>query len=196
MSHYPLVERLRAWSSLLPLLALLAGTYWLSRQVLPLPAAPNYKARHDPDIIVEHFSAVSLNQQGTPHFLLAASKLVHYPDDDSTHLFDPRLTAPYRNKPPVHFTALHGEISHNGKQIWLSDDVKVVRDASASQSQLTITTSWLHVVPNAQTADTDRPLTLTDARGTITAVGMKLDSRARTLQLLSQVKSRYEPATR
>lgn len=194
MTTYSLLERLRAWSSLLPLLALLAGTYWLSQQVLPLPPTPDYKARHDPDFIVDDFTAVTLGKTGAPRFLLAAAKLVHYPDDDSTHLVDPRLTAPYLDRPPLHFSARLGEVSKNGKQITLSDDVKVVREGSAILSPMTLTTTWLRVEPDAQTADTDRPLTLTDARGTISAVGMKLDSRARTLQLLSRVKSRYESA--
>ncbi len=46
MTEDHLLERLRAWSALLPLVALLAGTYWLSQQVRPLPPTPDYKARH------------------------------------------------------------------------------------------------------------------------------------------------------
>lgn len=194
MTEHHLIERLRAWSALLPLLALLAGTYWLSQQVLPLPPSPDYKARHDPDYIVNNFSAVTLGMQGAPRFLLAAKQMEHYPDDDTTYLQEPRLTSPYVDKPPVHISANKGEVSHNGDEVFLHDDVVILRDASATQSAMKITTSYLHVIPDDEKADTDRPLAMTEARGSITAVGMKLDSKARVIKLLAQVRSEYEPA--
>lgn len=194
MTEHHVMERLRAWSALLPLLALLAGTYWLSQQVLPLPPVPDYKARHDPDYIVDNFSAMTLNEQGAPRFLMAAQKMEHYPDDDTTHLVEPRLTSPYSDKPPVHISAKRGEISHNGDEVFLRDEVTIVRDASGTQGETKITTSYLHVVPDEEKADTDKPLVMTDARGTVSAVGMKLDSKARVIKLLAQVRSQYEPA--
>jgi lipopolysaccharide export system protein LptC len=194
MIGHRLLEFLRAWSALLPLLALLAGTYWLSQQVLPLPPVPDYKARHDPDYIVNNFSAVTLGEGGDPRFLLAAQKMEHYPDDDTTHLVEPRLTSPYRDKPPVHISADQGEVSHNGGEVFLRDNVQVVRDASAKQSEMKVSTSYLHVVPDDETADTDRAVAITEARGVTTAVGMKLESKARVLKLLSKVRSQYEAA--
>ncbi len=188
-----LLERLRAWSALLPLLALLAGTYWLNQQVLPLAPVPDYKARHDPDYIVNNFSATTLGVSGAPHFLLSAQKMVHYPDDDSTYLTDPRLTSPYQDKPPVHVSADSGEVSHNGKEVFLHDDVRILRDPSPKDGGMQISTTYLHVVPDDETADTDRPVSITEAHGVTTAVGMELDSKARVLKLLSRVRSQYEP---
>ncbi len=188
------LERLRAWSALLPLLALLAGTYWLSQQVLPLAPVPDYKARHDPDYIINNFSATSLGVSGAPRFLLSAQEMKHFPDDDTTHLVEPRLTSPYKDKPPVHISAQKGEVSHDGEEVFLHDDVHVLRDPSGKDSGMEIATSYLHVVPDDETADTDRTVTITEARGITTAVGMRLDSKARVLKLLSRVRSQYEPA--
>jgi lipopolysaccharide export system protein LptC len=185
---------LQAWLPLLPLLLLLAGTYWLSQQVLPLPLHPDYRTRHDPDYIVDNFSATMLDDGGAPRFLVAAQKMEHYPDDDGTYLDGPRLTMPYSNQPPVHVSAAHGEVSHNGDEIFLHDEVKIVREASATQSEMTAATSYLHVIPDRNLADTDRPITLTDARTVVNAVGMQLDSKARELKLLSHVRGQYEPA--
>ena len=189
------LELLRAWSALLPLLALLAGTYWLNQQVLPLPPAPDYKARHDPDYIVNDFSAVTLGITGAPRFMLTAQEMEHYPDDDTTHLVEPRLTSPYQDKPTVRISAERGEVSHNGDEVFLHDGVLVVRDASAKQGEMKISTSYLHAVPDDETADTDRPVAITEDRGVTTAVGMKLDSKARLLKLLSRVRSQYEVAS-
>lgn len=196
MTEHRLMERLRAWSALLPLLALLAATYWLSQQVLPLPPAPDYKARHDPDYIINNFTAMTLGEQGAPRFLIAAQKMEHYPDDDTTHLEQPRLTSPYTDRPPLHISASRGEVSHNGDEVFLRDEVKIVREASAAQSEMVINTSYLHVVPDDEKADTNRPITMTEARGTVSAVGMQLDSGTREIKLLAQVKSQYEAATR
>jgi len=194
MSHFSLMERLRAWSAALPLLLLLAGSYWLSLQVKPLPPAPDYKARHDPDYILENFSAVTLGVQGSPRYLVAASRMEHYPDNDATYLTEPRLTSPYRDKPPVHISAERGEVSHNGDEIFLHDNVRVLREASANAAEMRIDTSYLHVVPDVETAETNRQVTVTEAHSVTTAVGMKLDSKARSLKLLSRVRSQYEPA--
>jgi len=194
MTEHRAIDRLRAWSALLPLLMLLAGTYWLSRQVLPLPPTPDYKARHDPDYIVTNFSAVTLNAQGAPRFKVAAQQMEHYPDDDTTHLLAPSLISPSADKPPIQISAKRGEVSHNGDEVFLRDDVTVVRPAYGKQGDMTITTSYLHVVPDEERADTDRPVTLTETRGTVSAVGMNLDSKARVVKLLAKVRSQYEPA--
>ncbi len=189
-----LLERLRAWLPLLPMLALLAGTYWLSQQVLPLPPVPDYKARHDPDYIINNFTATTLGESGAPRFLLAAQQMEHFPDDDTTHLIEPRLTSSYRDRPPVHISADTGEVSRSGDEVFLHDDVHILREPSGKDSGMQISTSYLHVVPDAETADTDRAVSITEAHGVTTAVGMKLDSKARVLKLQSRVRSQYEMA--
>jgi lipopolysaccharide export system protein LptC len=189
-----LFERLRAWSALSPLIALLAATYWLNQQVLPLAPVPDYKARHDPDYIVNNFSATTLGISGEARYQLAAEKMEHFPDDDTTHLVEPRLTSPYKDKPPVHISADRGEVSRNGEEVFLRDDVHVLRDAAGKSGAMQISTSYLHIVPDSETADTDRSVSITEARGVTTAVGMKLNSKERELKLLSRVRSQYESA--
>ncbi len=102
------LQRLREWSPLLPLLLLLGATYWLSQQVQPIPPAPDGNKRHDPDFIVSKLSAITLNEQGAPHFILSAQKMVHYPDNDSTHLDDLHLSSLYPGQPPVYTSARTG----------------------------------------------------------------------------------------
>ena len=94
------IEKARSWLPLLPLLLLLAATYWLNQQVQPL-AQTQSQLRHDVDYVVDNFSAVTLNVQGQPRFMLTAQKLWHYPDDDTTHLQKPNLTSLYADRPPT-----------------------------------------------------------------------------------------------
>ena len=153
-SHLSTLDRLHAWFALLPLLFLLAAAYWLNQQVQPLPPKPDSSKRHDPDFIVNNFSAVTLNEQGTPRFMIAAQKMLHYPDDDSTHLEAPRLTSLTADRPELNVSASNGSISGKGDEILLRDNVKIIRAASARQSELVFTTPYLHVIPDRDVAET------------------------------------------
>ena len=188
------LQRLREWSPLLPLLLLLAATYWLNQQVQPLPSKQDTSKRHDPDFIISKFVATTLNEQGMPRFLMSAQNMVHYPDNDSTHLDVPQLSSLYADRPAVYTSSRRGEVSSKGNEVFLRDEVKLVRAASATQSEMTITTSYLHIVPDRDWADTGLPITLVDAHNIINAVGMQFDNKARIVNLLAQVRSRHEPA--
>ncbi|HUV98787.1 MAG TPA: LPS export ABC transporter periplasmic protein LptC [Gallionella sp.] len=187
-----LASRVRPWLPLLPLLGLLSATYWLNQQALPGPAKPESK-NHDPDAVMENFSATNLNEQGLPDFIMAATKLMHYPDDDSTTLDDPRVTMLSPGKPDIHITAEHGTISSKGEDMYLRDNVKVLRAASAQQGQMTLQTQYLHIAPNQDLADTDRAVTIVDPNNIVHAIGMEMNSKTRILKLLSQVRSEYVP---
>jgi lipopolysaccharide export system protein LptC len=185
-------SRVRPWLPLLPLLALLSATYWLNQQALPGPAKPESE-RHDPDAIVENFSATSLNDQGVPDFIMAATRLMHYPDDDSTTLDEPRITMLSPGKPAIHANAEHGSISSKGEDVYLRDNVKVLREASAHQSELTLQTEYLHISPDQNLAETNRAVTIVEANNIVHATGMELNNKTRILKLLSQVRSEYVP---
>jgi lipopolysaccharide export system protein LptC len=192
-----LASRARHWLlPLLPLLGLLGATYWLNQQVQPEPAQADSSKRHDPDAIMENFSAVKLNEQGIPRFVMTAKKMLHYPDDDSTTLEVPRLAALSADRPTIHTVAKRGFVSSKGDEIFLHDDVEVLREANGLQSELTLQTEYLHVVPDRDWADTGLPVTIVDARNTVHAIGLEMDNKTRILKLLSQVKSVHMPANK
>lgn len=187
-------SRARYWLPLLPLFGLLGATYWLNLQVQPQAAKPDSSKRHDPDAIIENFSATKLNEQGVPSFIMVAKKMLHYPDDDSTTLEAPRITMLSAEHPAIHASAKRGTISSKGDEIFLHDDVEVLRDASAKQDQLSLQTEYLHVIPDQNLTDTDRAVTIVEDHTTVHAIGMEMNSETRTLKLLSQVRSEHVPA--
>ncbi len=187
-------ERLGSWLPLLPLLVLLAATYWLNLQVQSPDSAAGNNLRHDPDYMVDNFTATTLDAQGKIRFVMSAKKMLHYPDDDTTHLEAPRLASLSSEKPPLRMSALNGEISHKGDEVFLRNEVVIVRPAHANRSELTFTTNYLHVLPNSGMVNTDQPVTMVDASTRLNAVGMELDNNAHTIKFLSQVKTIYEPA--
>jgi len=187
-------SRARYWLPLLPLLGLLGATYWLNQQVQPESAKPDGSKRHAPDAIIENFSAIRLDKQGVPHFMVTARKMQHYPDDDSTTLEVPRLTALPVDHPAIHTIAKRGIVSSKGDEVFLHEDVEVLREASAQQEELTLHTDYLHIIPDKDLADTDRAVTITDAHNTVHATGLEMNNKTRTLKLLSQVRSEHVPS--
>lgn len=184
-------SRARYWLPLLPLLGLLGATYWLNQQVQPESDKPDSSKRHDPDAIMENFSAVKLNERGAPRIIMSAKKMLHYPDDDSTILEVPRLAVLSAEHPAIHIIARRGNVSSKGDEIFLHNDVEVLREASAQQEELTLHTEYLHIIPDKDLANTDRAVTIADAHNTVHATGLEMDNKARTLKLLSKVRSEH-----
>jgi len=187
-----MTSRLTAWFPVALLAILAAVTVWLDREVQPPEAVADSKTRHDPDYIIENFSATRVGPDGRAQHTLHAKRMAHYPDDDTTHLDAPRLVS-FRGKvESVTVTAKTALLSSNGENAYLTDDVRLVRAARDNNGELIVETTWLHVMPEAHTAQTDREVKISDANMLITAVGLELNSETRILKLLSNVRGRYE----
>lgn len=183
-----------AWATLGILVAFTGVTFWLDRITQPPEARLDGSMRHDPDFIVERFSSVKLYPTGDTEFTLAAIKMTHYPDTQTSFLERPHFArfAPANAAAPVHAYAQRGVVTEDGEQTDLYDQVRVVREARGAQSELVLATTFLKLFPNQGLANTDKPVVIDDAHTHITAVGLKLNSNTRELKLLSRVKVRYD----
>jgi lipopolysaccharide export system protein LptC len=178
------------------LLALLGATYWLDKQAQPDPAAPVIRPRHDPDAIVDGFSATTLNKSGTPSFIVHAGKMLHFSDDDSTNLEAPRITLLDERNLPLYASAQDGIISSKGEEIILAGNVAVQRNTGKQNRILNLQTDYLRVLPGEGLLETDRPVKLTEPDSIASAVGLELNNNTRTMKLLSRVRTEYASAAR
>jgi lipopolysaccharide export system protein LptC len=191
MSHIPVIDRLRAWLPLLPVLALLLGSYWLHLQVGPL--APSTGAqRHDVDFVIERLNSTTLDIAGQPRLKLSTDKMWHYPDDDTTHLQNPRLSSFAAGRAPTEIRARQGLLSSGGDELTLQEEVRILRPGLQPLQDQHFHTEHLRVFMELGTAETDFPVLVFDRRNTINAIGMRLDNEARTVRLLKQVRSVHE----
>jgi lipopolysaccharide export system protein LptC len=202
MSSRPQVwlDRLINWSPVLLLGSLAGMTYWLNTQVRLAAPAFDGSSRHDPDVFVERFKAVNLDQDGRIRQALAANRAEHFPDDDTTAFDSPALTFTDPGKPRLDVTADHAMVTGNRENVYFTGHVKAVREAVATANDnpdgpITVTSDFLHVLPNADRIVTDRAVTITDARGTISAIGLELDDKAKTAKFGSHVVGQIEPQT-
>ena len=191
---------MRRLSSLFPIALLLivaAVTVWLDRQVQPPDRGRDGKARHDPDYVVDGFSATRFGPDGTARYTLSARRMVHYPDDDTTFLETPKLVSFANRSAVVTTTSKTALLSGDGENAYLIDDVILIRSAYADKAELKVETSYLHVVPNLDIAKTDKPVQISDLHTRTTAVGLEFNNQTRVLKLLSNVRGTYEiPAPR
>ncbi len=188
-----MMERLRSWLLLAPLILLTAATYWLNLQVQSTDTRSNKTLRHDPDYTIDNFVATTLDENGIIRHVMSAKKLLHYPEDDTTHLDIPHLQIMSTEHPPMRIAALNGELSSKGEEIFFRNEVSIIRPAYGDKSELTFITNYLRVVPQLDIADSDQAVKMVDARTTLNAVGMKLDNKANTIKFLSRVKTEYVP---
>ena len=187
-----MMHRFTSWFPVVLLAAVAAMTVWLDQQVQPPERSRDGKARHDPDYIVEKLAATRFGPDGLPRYSLSARRMMHYPDDDTTHLQAPKLVNFSGANATVTVTSKTAMISSNGENAYLTDDVRLVRSAYADKSEMTMQTSYLHLIPDADIAKTDKPVRVSDARILITAVGLEFNNQTRILKLLSNVRGRYE----
>jgi lipopolysaccharide export system protein LptC len=190
------LDRLIAWSPVLLLGAFAALTYWLNAQVQPSTGKFDGSGRHDTDLYIEDFKAVSLDAEGRVRQSIVARLARHYPDDDTTEFDSPLITFNDPGKPPVSIAADRGMITGDQKNAYFMGNVKGVRAAAADERDkgpIVVTSEYLHVLPKEDKIETDKPVTISDPRGIINATGMEFDNKAKTFKFKSRVSGQLQP---
>jgi lipopolysaccharide export system protein LptC len=177
--------------TLLAILAILAA--WINLIVQPPTPKPDGSSRHDPDYIVNNFVTTQTDINGKLRYTLAASEMKHFPDNDATELKQPRYTQYTIDKPYTRVEGQRGDVSSNGEEVKLYDQVKVTREAFAEKGEMTVETDYLEILPNQNLVRTDRPVIIRQAPKTVIhATGMIYEKDKNTVTLLHKVKAHYE----
>lgn len=196
------IDRLVAWSPVFLLGGLAALTYWLDAQVQADTARRDGTARHDADMYIENFRAVSYDAEGNLRQSLAAKRAEHHPDDESVDFTAPSLALTDPGRPRMSVTADTGTLSGDRETVTFRGSVRATRDAlpegTASagndpKGPITLSAESLRVVPKKGRAETDGPVTVEEPRGIIHANGMAVDNEAHTIKLKSGVHGTLSP---
>ena len=181
-----------SWLPLGILALLVALTWWLDQLVQPAAVRADAKKRHDPDLIVENFRARKFGLDGETLYTLVASKMVHYPDDDSAILEKLDFEAYEPRQPRMTIGSQRGTLREGGKKVWFEGDVVLVREADQRYGASTLTTQQLLVLPDAGVARTSSPVLLVNPAARIEASGFELNNQTRILEL-DKVRAVYKP---
>ncbi len=189
--------RIRA-SNLLPLLLVLflaALTLWLRVAGESAAGGDSGRRRHDPDAIVDNFTVTRLDEQGRAQYSLAARRMVHFADDESTELSAPHFVR-RGDGPVVTITADRGTVNHAGDEAFFHGNVLVVRAGTPEQAELQIRTNYLHVLAEKNIARTNEAVTITEGNSVLAGVGMEYDRQGGRLELHSRVRGSFDQSGR
>ena len=175
------------------MLALAGLTFWLERTVREEEGAHPSLRRHDPDYVVDNLAHTRFNVHGIVESTLAAVKMIHYPDDDSTDLVAPRMVQTKPNEPRVTLTADRGTLSQDGEEVFLYGNVLVVREAGPERAETRMRASFMHVVQAHSVIRTDRDVVITEEDRLLSGRGMEYHNDTKELFLRERVRGRFEP---
>ena len=148
--------------------------------------------RHDPDYLVMNFTTTTYDRDGRAETVLSAERMLHYPDDDSTELAAPRLMQSRPKQPRFTARADRGKVSREGDEIFLYDNVVLVREADGSRPEARMSTSFLHILRDRALVRTDRKVLFEEDGRSLTGRGMEYRNDTRELQLLNEVRGSFE----
>ncbi|MGH8689411.1 MAG: LPS export ABC transporter periplasmic protein LptC [Burkholderiales bacterium] len=174
------------------MLALALLTFYLERTAREEDLPPALR-RHDPDYLVTNFTTTTYNREGAVETVMSAARMVHYPDDDTTELFEPRVVQSKPQQPRYTVRADRGQMSRDGDEIFLSGGVVLVRDASAERPEARMTTEFLHILRERSLVRTDRAVKIVEGARSLSGRGMEYNNESRELLLRSEVQARFAP---
>ncbi len=166
------------------------GNNWLSVQREEASRGAETTAPHVPDYFLRNFAATTMGPGGTPDHRLEAAYMVHYGDDDTMELKEPRLTLNPRDPAAWQIDAAQGQVSDNGARLELSGGVHM---AYGENAELNVATENLHFRLDQHYAETQAPITVIDPDGKVTAVGLRAYLTQERLVLLAKVRGEYVP---
>ncbi len=169
------------WVPIGLLLVLVVLTLWLNRLVQSDPGRNNGQERHDPDVIIENFSAQKFGQSGEVQYTLSAKKMTHYPDNDSALLESIQFSATPPSQQRFSAEAKQGILLDGGDRIVIEGDVKVRSEGDSNTPALTLKTPRLTILPNENIARSDDGVTVEGAGSRMTADSFVLNNEKRTL---------------
>lgn len=146
-----------------------------------------------PDGYMEGVVALILDKQGKPSMKVETPRMVHYANEDTSHLTSPHLTL-YRKSPqPWYITAKFGKATQGSENVDFWENVHIQHAADFDSPNTEIQTTKLTVHPNKKTAKTNEHITMIQPNLTVNAIGMEADMNTGDIKLLSEARGEYVP---
>ena len=149
----------------------------------------------DFDYYMTGVDSTSFSLDGNRRFRLQAERATHFPDPEYTLVDRPNLVVYREQGNPWHITAQHGRITPErgagGERVELSEDVVITHEDEEGR-ELNVYTEFLTLYPERKLASTNLEVRFVMDGGELTGTGMVADLNARRVELLANVRGRYE----
>lgn len=185
------------------LMAILAVTIWQAPPAMLLDMSKQ-TAQNDqqfPDAYLIQTKTTQYNEQGDISHILIANKVSHFKSTKNNAtpyslLEQPTFTffnhTPNNTIAPWKASSDTAQSFNGDEEIIFNQNVVLIQNADDNNIPTTITSDFLRVRPNEQYAETNKPVIIKDKSGTTSSTGLKMSLDNETIELLSNVRSRYE----
>ncbi len=151
------------------------------------------KARdHDPDYYMQNFVRTAMDAEGWVKDRLSADFMVHYPDDDTSELVQPRLEIYNESDDPWHVVAERAWVGPGNDVVLLYGEVEIWRPGADGGRRLEVLTRDLRVLMREDYAETDNPTIIRSPTMVVNSIGMRANFGRNRIELVDQVRSRHE----
>jgi LPS export ABC transporter protein LptC len=96
-------------------------------------------------------------------------------------------------EPRLTLSADRGTLSQNGNEMFLFDNVLMLRDGLAGEPGSRLRTSFLHLISARSLVRSDREVQIAEQGRSLVARGMEYDNQTRQLALHAQVRGVFDP---
>ncbi len=178
----------------LMLVALLAVlTYWLQRAANPEDPVHKAENRHDPDYIIDNVNARSFDANGALKQSMLATRLTHFPDDDSTLVIQPQIN--YRSgEQTTEVRAEEANVTRDNKQVFLRGNVHMVRPPLADTPATVLQTDALTAYPDDDIVEGSVPVTIKRGMSVISGDRIHYNGKTSTAIMSGRVKGTFYQA--
>ncbi len=178
------------WGGWFTLISLALATTWLVRSLDEEFFKQPNSQQHVSDYTLRNFTSTQMNKHGRLKNKLTAETMVHFPDTNT------KLTAPYmvfykEEQPLWTVRAEQGEVSPDGKQLWLLGNTTLQRLTSGQQKTMKIISRNVWVQLDTEYAETASPTTIFTDNGETHSIGMRIFMPTEQIDLLSRVRGHY-----
>ena len=171
--------------------------WWILDEDTPEPVtAPETLDRErQPDYFVESFTLDVTNEHGVRTYRLEGETLTHFQGDDLWLVEQPWVVFYPDSGAPWNLRSEKGRAWNNVTEALLEGEVTIRREATADNLEANVDTAEVYLRPPSQYAETDRPAVYYREGVRIRGVGARGYLQREQLELLSEVRGNYDPAT-
>lgn len=158
------------------MLTLLASlSFGLQHYVREPETQPRTLLKHEADAIISALDIHQIDSSGHLKYRLRAPKMLHYADDDTSFLENPRLESHRTYGPATKLSANQAHINSDSSEVLLTGNVVITRPAFAKQQPLQAKMAKLTVYPDDAKAYTNSTVDIKRGSSWLTGIGLSLD---------------------
>ena len=166
---------------------LLLLTLWLDKNLQRPDSRKDSGTQQEIDYIIENLDGIQVNHELKVDRFFSAKELIHYPSENMTKLEHVSLISIEPDKPLLRVTSGQAKFNEEGNDIFLTENVVIIRGEDQDKDKVTMLTDFLHLIPDMDIAKTDQPVTVTRMNSVVNAVGLLMNNQTGEIMLQSRV---------